>query len=434
MPGGLFWRISKSSFPIILVILTGPFGGRLMTELYPYPRFSIAERDRRWNAVRELMRRHNLDVIVTPQNSGHSADYQANTRYLTHCGGGEPDLAAVFPLEGEVTVMATSAAPRWPTVQDWTQDVREARRNYGRAIVERLKELNVERGRIGVTGLGEVEGTRTPEGTILYGTWKQIRGAFPNAELIDATAILEEVRYVKSLEEIDALAKSMEINELAVQAEIEAAKVGVKDWEVWAAAHYAMIRNGSELPIHCFWVSGKNPKRTLTRPSMRLLERGDVIINELEASWIGYRAQAVQPVFVEEIDPVQAELIKVQREIFNRVVESLKPGITVGELAELTKKTAESAAPKSGPAAGARGELNMHGRGQGDDGPIITPHAKSPRQLAVAMRENMVFICKPAVISADGEYICQWGDTVVVTPNGGRRLGKRPHELAVSDR
>jgi Xaa-Pro aminopeptidase len=434
MPGGLFWRISKSSFPIILVILTGPFGGRLMTELYPYPRFSIAERDRRWNAVRELMRRHNLDVIVTPQNSGHSADYQANTRYLTHCGGGEPDLAAVFPLEGEVTVMATSAAPRWPTVQDWTQDVREARRNYGRAIVERLKELNVERGRIGVTGLGEVEGTRTPEGTILYGTWKQIRGAFPNAELIDATAILEEVRYVKSLEEIDALAKSMEINELAVQAEIEAAKVGVKDWEVWAAAHYAMTRNGSELPIHCFWVSGKNPKRTLTRPSMRLLERGDVIINELEASWIGYRAQAVQPVFVEEIDPVQAELIKVQREIFNRVVESLKPGITVGELAELTKKTAESAAPKSGPAAGARGELNMHGRGQGDDGPIITPHAKSPRQLAVAMRENMVFICKPAAISADGEYICQWGDTVVVTPNGGRRLGKRPHELAVSDR
>ena len=112
-----------------------------MPELYPYPRFSLAERDRRWKAVREAMRRQNLDVIVTPQNSGHSADYQANTRYLTHCGGGEPDLAAVFPLEGEVTAIATSAAPRWPTVQDWTKDVREARRNYGRAIVERLKEL-----------------------------------------------------------------------------------------------------------------------------------------------------------------------------------------------------------------------------------------------------------------------------------------------------
>ena len=317
-------------------------------------------------------------------------------------------------------------------MQDWVTDVREARRNYGRAIVERLKELNVERGRIGITGLGEVEGTRTPEGTIFYGTWKQIREAFPRAQLVDATAILDEVRYVKSQEEIDALAKSMEINEIAIQAEIDAAKVGVKDWDVWAAVHYAMTRNGSELPIHCFWVSGKNPKRTLTRPSMRLLERGDAIINEVEASWIGYRAQGVQPVFVEVIDPTQAELIKVQREIFNRVIESLKPGITVGELADLTRRTATSAAPRSGPAAGARGELNMHGRGQGDDGPIITPHAKSPRQLAVQMRENMVFICKPSAVSANGEYICQWGDTVVVTQRGGRRLGKRPHDLAVA--
>ena len=203
-----------------------------MPELYPYPRFSLAERDRRWNAVRAPMRQQNLDVIVTPQNSGHSADYQADTRYLTHCGGGEPDVAAVFPLEGEVTAIATSAAPRWPTVQDWTKDVREARRNYGRAIVERLKELNVERGRIGITGLGEVEGTRTPEGTIFYGTWKQIREAFPHAELVDATKILTEVRYVKSQEEIDVLTKSMEIIELAMEAEIEAAKPGAKDWEV----------------------------------------------------------------------------------------------------------------------------------------------------------------------------------------------------------
>lgn len=403
-----------------------------MPELYPYPRFSLAERDRRWKAVRELMRQQNIDVIVAPQNSGHSADYQADTRYLTHCGGGEPDVAAVFPLDGEVTAIATSAAPRWPTVQDWTMDVREARRNYGRAIVDRLKELNVERGRIGITGLGEIEGTRTPEGTIFYGTWKQIREAFPNAELVDATKILAQVRYVKSQEEIDVLAKSMEIIELAIQAEIAAALPGVKDWEVWAAAQYAMMRHGSEMPVHCFWVSGKNPKRTLTRPSMRILERGDVIINELEASWIGYRSQGVQPVFVEVINTVQAELIKVQREIFNRVLESLKPGISVGELAELTRKTAESIAPKSGPAAGASGDLTMHGRGAGDDGPIITPHARSPRQLGLAMQENMVLVCKPSAISADGEYICQWGDTVVVTENGGRRLGKRPHELAVA--
>src|ERR1051325_11009263 len=306
-----------------------------MPELYLYPRFSLAERDRRWQAVREKMADQNIDVIVTPQNTGHSMDFQANTRYLTHCGGGgDADIAAVFPLNADVTAIATTANPRWTATQDWTTDVREARREYGKIIVERLRELNVERGRLGITGLGEVEGTRTPEGTIFYGTWKQIREAFPNARLVDATPILAEVRYVKSREEIDVLTKSMEIIELAMQAEIAAAKPGAKDWEVWAAAQYAMMRHGSEMPVHCFWVSGKNPKRTLTRPSMRVLERGDVIINELDASWIGYRSQGVQPVFVETINPVQAELIKVQREIFNRILDNLKPGTTVAELLE----------------------------------------------------------------------------------------------------
>jgi Xaa-Pro aminopeptidase len=74
----------------------------------------------------------------------------------------------------------------------------------------------------------------------------------------------------------------------------------------------------------------------------------------------------------------------------------------------------------------------MHGRGAGDDGPIITAHAKSPQQLAVALRENMVFIYKPSAIAADGQSLSTWGDTVVITKSGGKRLGKRPHDLAVS--
>jgi Xaa-Pro aminopeptidase len=224
----------------------------------------------------------------------------------------------------------------------------------------------------------------------------------------------------------------MEIIELAYQAEVEAAQPGVRDWDVWAATQYALMRNGSEMPVHCNWISGKNVRRTLTRPSMRILERGDLIINEVEASWIGYRSQGVQPVFVGVADPVHQELIKVQREIFNRVLENLKPGVSVKELAELTINTAASAAPKTGSAAGARGDLNMHGRGAGDDGPIITAHAKSPRQLAITLQENMVFICKPSAISADGQSLSTWGDTVVITANGGKRLGKRVHDLAVS--
>ena len=62
--------------------------------------------------------------------------------------------------------------------------------------------------RVGIAGLGG--GTRTPEGTIGHQFWIQIREAYPNAELVDATPILTQVRYVKSEEEIGVLTKSME--------------------------------------------------------------------------------------------------------------------------------------------------------------------------------------------------------------------------------
>ena len=396
------------------------------------PQFSLAERDRRWSAVRALMREARLDVIVVPNNTGHSTDFQANARWLTHVGGGgDADIAAVFPLDGDVTAIGNHPAVTFgPEVQSWTTDLRNARRDMSQGAVERLKELGVERGRIGITGLGP--GTRTPMGTILLGFYRNIVEAFPNAELIDATALLDRARYAKSDEEIEALTKSTEIIEKGIEAKVAHAVVGAVDWEVWAAVMHALLKNGSELPVHTQWVSGKSVKTPITRPTFRRLERGDLIVAEIESSYIGYRAQAYQPVFVGVADPVHVELMKLQREIWNAVYEQLRPGVTVGELVALTERLAAERAPKSGPAAGATAILNMHGRGAGDDGPLVTPSQKRPEQLAVPLEANMAFIFKPFVISADGAEHCTWGDTVVVTPSGGRRLGRRPHDLAVS--
>jgi Xaa-Pro aminopeptidase len=57
---------------------------------------------------------------------------------------------------------------------------------------------------------------------------------------------------------------------------------------------------------------------------------------------------------------------------------------------------------------------------------------RAARQAADELRDRMVFILKPQVHSADDTYNINWGDTVVVTPEGGRRLGKRPHGIAIA--
>ncbi len=406
---------------------------------HPYRRFSLAERDRRWRKVRALMRRDGIAAIVAPQNPGNSTDWQADARYLSHVGGGaDASIAVVFPSEGDVTAVATSAAERWgPSVQGWVADVREAKRRYGRVMADRLLELGLKRERIGICGLGG--GTRTPEGTIMRGTLKAIADALPDATFIDASDLLQEVREVKSEEEIAVLQDSVDIVERAIEAQTRAAQPGVPDYVVWAETMHGLFARGSELSVHYNWVAAQNPGRTLTRPTARRLVEGDVIVAEIESSVIGYRAQQIRPLAVHRCDPMLMEMSKAHADIYPELLETLRPGATVGEMIDKIIALGTRIGKSKGKLAGARASLIIHGRGLGDDRPLLltTPDAKpdyegTERALAMGFPENGVYIVKPTIWSADNSYQYIWGDTVRVTPSGGKRMGKAPIGMILS--
>ena len=50
-------------------------------QLFDVPRFSLAERDRRWAAVRGLMGEKDIDCLVAPNNTGHSMHFEAEARW-----------------------------------------------------------------------------------------------------------------------------------------------------------------------------------------------------------------------------------------------------------------------------------------------------------------------------------------------------------------
>ena len=399
--------------------------------IYDYRRFSLAERDRRWQAVRKLMARDGVDIIIAPPNNGNSTDWQADARYLSQCGGGaDASIGVVFPLDAEPVVVATSAVRWGPKVQDWVGDVREANRRYGRAMAERLRELNADGKRIGICGLAG--GTRTPEGLIMHGTYEEIAKAVPHAEIVNTTDLLQEVRCVKSQEEIDALQDSVDLVEKGHDAEVEwAAKPGVRDYEVWAAAMCAIFSGGSELSVHFNWLADNPPGRTMTRPQQKVLQDGDIIVNELESSIIGYRAQQVRPVAVRTADPAYADLIKYHRAVYERLLEFIKPGVTVAAVMRQTRQLGDELCPKSGPLAGGNARLVCHGRGLGDDFPLVTNENAVKQFGDWQFPENGVFIIKPNVQAGNGASLA-WGDSCRVTPRGTVRMGKGPHELIIA--
>src|SRR6476660_4679565 len=166
------------------------------------PKFTDAERERRWSRVRELMRRDQIDAIIGFPNQSHWDQFQADIRYLTHIGGHQTEVAVVFPETGEVTAFVRGAneVEWWSIAQNWVKDIRPSRRAWSAPVIERMKELHLDEARVGVSGLSGL--LRAPEGTVVAGMIDRVRQAFPKARFENATELLQEARSIKSSEEI----------------------------------------------------------------------------------------------------------------------------------------------------------------------------------------------------------------------------------------
>jgi len=85
--------------------------------------FSLEERDRRWNLLRQEMRTADLHALISLPNEGHWDQFGADTRYITQIGGTQTEVGAVLPAEDEVTAIVRGAneIEWWGLAQDWSK-------------------------------------------------------------------------------------------------------------------------------------------------------------------------------------------------------------------------------------------------------------------------------------------------------------------------
>ena len=391
------------------------------------PQLSIQERDRRYKIVRAEMAKRGIDCLVLPANTGRWEQMQGDSRYLTSIGGFATEVFTVFPLEGEVTAYIFNRAGWWKQAQNWVSDVRDGRNRWSQNAIERIKELGFEKGTIGISGLAGL--VRAPEGIIPYSSVKAIQDTFPQAKLVNATEMMQEIRAVKSPEEVSFLERSAAIIEKAIEAMMETAKPGVSEKELYGTMIHAMLSNGGELPTLFFLSAGPGLTNSSFVPTDYRIQKGDRIVNEIEAKYGGYAAQAVSPAVVGEPDAEYQTMIDISRACFDAILGAMKPGATFGTLFDIYTRTVEGQS---------RGKYSwshpmMHARGLGDDGPALMGNEDLERFSKIELQTGMTFILKPQVRTVQGKGRASIGDTVTVTENGARRLGKRELKLIVKN-
>ena len=391
------------------------------------PQLSIQERDRRYRLVRAAMAERGIDVLLLPANTGRWEQLQGDSRYLTTIGGFATEVFTVFPREGDVTAYIFNRAAWWERAQKWVSDVRDGRNRWGQNAIERITELGLQKGTIGISGLAGL--FRAPEGIIPYSSVKAIQDAFPQSQFVNATEMMQEIRAVKSAEEVSMLERSAEIVEKTIAAMIENANPGVSEKELYGAMVHAMLANGGELPTLFFLSAGPGLTNSSFVPTDYRIQKGDRLINEIEAKYAGYAAQAVSPVVIGAADDEYQKLIHISRACFDAILHNMKPGVTFGWLFDIYRDTVE----RQGQGQYLWSHPVMHARGLGDDGPALLGDKDLERFSKIELKTGMTFILKPQVRPKEGKGRGSIGDTVTVTETGARRLGKRELKLIVKD-
>ena len=391
------------------------------------PAPSLGERNRRYRAVRRAMAKEGIDVLVLPANHSRWDQMMADSRYLSAIGGYGTETLTIFPAEGEVTSGIFNRCGWWKQVQDWVSDVRDCRNRWADLVVERLGELGFPaRGRIGISGMAGL--VRAPDGLVPWTMIEKIKQAYPEAHIVDATALMQDIRAVKSAEEIRLMTRSIRIIETMLEAMHAETAPGVTEKHLYATLTNTMLEAGGELPSLLIMGSGPELNTGQFVPTERRLNPGDLVHVEAEANYCGYSGQIVQSVSLGKPPKAYADAHAVSEACFNAILPRMKPGVRIGALMDLYERTLR----KEGRGRLAFAHPMMHARGLGDERPAQFGDVGLEEYRQIELRSGMTFVLKPRARNLRAGRTGQTGDTVVVTAKGGKRLGRRDMGLWIT--
>ena len=270
-----------------------PFANMRDTPYYRdavWEQFSKAEYDRRYRALRAKMREHKLHALIVPGGPSHWS-FGGGMLWLTgHWEWHALSSYVVVPLEGEPTLIysmgGTHAEAVRRQVEVAVKDVRHSRNGrYADIMVERLRELKLERGRIGLMEIDPRHADYLP-----VNQYNVLRENLPDADIVFTQGFLHELLSIHSAEELDCIRKAGLLCQNAMEAMVARAKPGVKEFELRAAAGAAILEGGGDID---FLIIGSTPMANPAmifgnpRPSGRVLQKGDIINMELAAGYRG---------------------------------------------------------------------------------------------------------------------------------------------------
>ena len=263
----------------------------IQAERVHYP-IATAELERRWNAIRAAMKERRIDVLVMQNNNDFMGGY---VKYFTDVPAthGYPGTV-IFPRDDRMTVIIQS---RFGDDQQLPPEGDGYRRGVKRILgapyfvsahytltydanLAEQAMASYAGGTIGLVG----------RGTLPVSFVESLRsGKLSSCTFVDATEMVDQIKVIKSDEEIGHIRRTAAMQDAAMEAAIKAVAPGKREIEIAAIAEHYVLDHGGEqgLFLCCSHAPGRPTYWGNRHLQNRTLRPGDMFTLLIESNGPG---------------------------------------------------------------------------------------------------------------------------------------------------
>ena len=282
--------------------------------------------------LNSMMDEHDLAAVVL--RSGMNVTYLSGVVYpgtlarLQDLTDSERGVLLLWPREGEPVIIANSIAAALARRDSWVDRV-ELHEGYTESPYTKLYEIlhgmRLDRARVGFE-----------KSYVSAQHWESVQSSLPNMTMVDCTAMMDRVRWIKTPAEIRLLKRGADLLDDVFLTVFPQVHVGHTERDVHGMMIHECLKHGAGW-AHGILNSSANTVAYGGEGDMAF-RRGDVIRTDYVAYWNGYPGHQSRNLIFGKPSSQQKQEYEGNRQIYLGAIERCLPGTRVGDIYDYVMK------------------------------------------------------------------------------------------------
>ncbi|PPA71632.1 M24 family metallopeptidase [Jeotgalibacillus proteolyticus] len=246
-----------------------------------------------------------------------------------------------------------------------------------------------------------------------------LKKSFGEFSVQSIDAALNDMRLIKTEEELVLLRKAAELADYAIDVGCKELAEGKTELDILAAVEYELKRKGvTEMAFSTMVLTGKNGASPHGTPGLSKVQKGDLVLFDLGVVYEGYCSDITRTVAFGDITDEQKKIYDTVLAAQQKALEMVKPGVKASELDKAARQVIEDAG---------FGDFFPHRLGHGL-GINVHEYPSITSENDLELKEGMTFTIEPGIYVPNVAGV-RIEDDVLVTGDGYETLTTFPKTL-----